>query len=320
MRRVEEAGIPTIVIGGNHDTPRLRTSGSVFGLLELALPLIRFEAGYEMNDIPYNDQTLTVHAVPHGALTGPIPPVPYPNSRHRNLLVTHGLTPSVKLRGAGYEPGEEILAADLLGHDIDYVALGHFHIAGDQGRNAWYAGSTERMGWGDEEVSPGYLLVTLGDPGSPPEVEIVPVKSVRPMKSLHPINGDGRSAEVLADLILDRLRALDLPEAITRVELRDTPRPVRREVEAIVQRQAGELVWSVRVYAPADVRAVFDRAVGDHSFADLQSLFREFVDQQEREQTYESTFAAAFRQQGTAAIAEAQRRAEETSAAVEPAA
>ena len=111
-----------------------------------------------------------------------------------------------------------------------------------------------------------------------------------------------------------------MPEAITRVELRDTPRPVRREVESIVQRQAGELVWSVRVYAPADVRAVFDRAIGDHSFADLQTLFREFVDQQERDQSYDSAFAAAFRQQGTAAIAEAQRRAEETSAAVEPAA
>jgi DNA repair exonuclease SbcCD nuclease subunit len=321
MRRIEEAGIPTIVIGGNHDTPRLRTSGSVFGLLELALPAIRFAAGYDLEEIPYNDHTLTVHAVPHGALTGPISPVPYPNARHRNVLVTHGLTPSVQLRGgASYEPGEELLAADLLGHDIDYVALGHFHLAGDQGRNAWYAGSTERMGWGDEKVNPGYLLVTLSDPGSQPEVEVISMQGARPMKSLHPVSGEGRSAEELAELILDRLRALDLPDAITRVELRDTPRPVRREVESIVQRHATELVWSVRVYSPADVRAVFEQPVGDHSFGDLQTLFREFVDQREHDQTYDAAFAAAFRQRGTAAIAEAQRRAEETSSLAEPAA
>lgn len=321
MRRVEEAGIPTIMIGGNHDTPRLRTSGSVFGLLELALPMIRFEAGYDLAEIVYNDQTLTVHAVPHGALTNPISPVPYPNPRHRNILVTHGLTPSVQLRGGhAHEPGEEVLAADLLGHDIEYVALGHFHVAGDQGRNAWYAGSTERMGWGDESVNPGYLLVTLGEPGSQPEVEPIAIRGARPMKSLHPINGEGRSANELADLILDRLRALDQPDAMTRVELRDTPRPVRREVEAIVQRQAADLVWSVRVYAAADVRAVFDRSVGEHSFADLRTLFREFVDQQERDLAYDPPFATAFRAQGTAAIAEALRRAEEGSAVVEPAA
>ena len=29
MRRVEAAGIPCVVIGGNHDTPRLRTTGAV---------------------------------------------------------------------------------------------------------------------------------------------------------------------------------------------------------------------------------------------------------------------------------------------------
>lgn len=321
MRRVEDAGIRTIMIGGNHDTPRLRTSGSVFGLLDLALPSIRFEAGYELAEIPYPDHTLTVHTVPHGALTGPISPVPYPDSRHRNLLVTHGLTPGLQMRGRlVMEPGEEILAPDLLAHDLDYVALGHFHLGGDQGRNAWYAGSTERMGWGDEAVTPGYLLVTLGSPGDPPQVEVVPVAGARPMKSLHPINGEGRSAETLSSMILDRLQALAMPDAIVRVELRDTPRPIRREVESLVQRQLAELVWSIRVYSPADVRALFDQRVGDRSFADLQTLFRQFVDLRQQDLSYEPAFADAFRQRGTAALGEALRRSEEASVAAEPAA
>lgn len=320
MRRIEEAGIPTIIIGGNHDTPRLRTSGSVFSMLELALPLITFEAGYNLRELTYRDQTLTVHAVPHGSLTGPITPSPLMNRDHRNLLVTHGLTPTVELRGGlAHEPGEEILAPDLLAHDLDYVALGHFHIAGDQGRNAWYAGSTERIGWGDETATPGYLLVTLGDPGDPPEVEHIPITSARPMKTLRPISGEGRTAEALASMILDRLSALDLPHAMARVELRDTPRPIRREVEAIVQRLVDHRVWSVRVYAPADVRAVFEQPVGDRSFADLRTLFGEFVDQREQDLTYEPEFGSAFRTKGTAALDEALRRAEEATAVTEPA-
>jgi DNA repair exonuclease SbcCD nuclease subunit len=321
MRKVEEAGIPTVIIGGNHDTPRLRTSGSVFSLLELALPLIRFEAGYELSELTYREQSLTVHAVPHGSLTGQITPSPLLNREHRNLLVTHGLTPTVQMRGGhSHEPGEEILAADLLAHDLDYVALGHYHICGDQGRNAWYAGSTERIGWGDEEVKPGYLLVTLRDPGDEPEVEQIPIASARPMKTLHAINGEGRSAEALASMILDRLTALDMPDAMTRVELRDTPRPIRREVESIVQRLVADRVWSIRVYSPADVRAVFEQPVGDRSFADLRTLFGEFVDQRVQDLTYEPDFAAAFRERGTAALDEALRRAQEATAATEPAA
>jgi exonuclease SbcD len=320
MRRVEEARIPTIIIGGNHDTPRLRTSGSVFSLLELALPGIRFDAGYDLTEFAFNEQTLTVHAVPHGSLTGPISPVPSPDSRHRNLLVTHGLTPGARvLVGPSHEPGEALLAADLLAHNLDYVALGHFHIAGDQGRNAWYAGSTERIGWGDEKVQPGYLIVTLSEPGTVPDIEVVPIASVRPMKTLHPISGADRTADELAMMILDRLRGLDMPEAMTRVELRDTPRPVRREVEAIVQRQASDFVWSVRIYAAADVRAIFNQPLGDRPIADLQTLFSEFVDLREQDLTYDASFACAFRERGTAAIHEARLRAEEVSSASEPA-
>src|SRR5207249_902918 len=47
LRRLEQAGIPTVVIAGNHDTPRLRTTGSVYALLALALPGIAFVFGYE---------------------------------------------------------------------------------------------------------------------------------------------------------------------------------------------------------------------------------------------------------------------------------
>jgi exonuclease SbcD len=311
LRRVEASGIPCLVIGGNHDTPRLRTTGSVFGLLEMALPGIHFIAGYEVGELRFDALNLTVQAVPHGALTNPNPPIVFPELGRRNVLVTHGLAPGVKLRGQ-HEPGEENLRGGLLDAGFDYVALGHYHIWGDQGHNAFYSGSTERIGWGDEEVTPGFVIAELGDPGEAPAVTHVDL-AVRPMKTLHPIDGDGRDARELADLVLDRVRALEMPDGIVRIELQKTPRPIRRETEAILRREVGDLVWTLQLYSPADLLKGFEGARGDTPLADLRSLFGVFVDEQVERQTYDTPFAGAFRARGERALTEAMQSAEAAS-------
>ncbi len=312
MRRLEAANVPCVVIGGNHDTPRLRATGSVFGLLELALPEITFVAGYEVGELRFDALDLRLTAVPHGALTNPNPPVVWAHSGWRNVLVTHGLAPGVRLRGqVQREPGEEALNPALLDAGFDYVALGHYHVWGDQGHDAWYSGSTERIGWGDEEIKPGYVIVELDEPGTAPRVEHMDVPT-RPMKTLAPIAGDGRDARELADMVLDRLRALDTPEAMTRVELRETPRPIRREAEAILRREAGELVWSLQVYSPADILDRFARGSAEATMTDLRTLFSAFVDEQTERQAYDAAFATAFRTRGHRALDEAMRAAEES--------
>jgi exonuclease SbcD len=300
MRRLEAAGLPTVVIGGNHDTPRLRTTGSVFSLLEMALPDTRFVAGYELEEVRLDRLNLTIHAVPHGALTNPNPAFPLVEPGKRNLLVTHGLAPGVHLRGQ-HEAGEERLGAELLGADFDYVALGHFHLWGDQGRNAWYSGSTERFGWGDEPVSPGFLDVTISAVGDPPAVEHVDLPA-RPMKTLNPLIGEDRPARELADTILDRLQALAEPDAMVRIELKQTPRPVRRETDAILRREAADLVWSVQVYSPADILEGFKRTTGDEPLADLRTLFSAFVAEQSAQAIYDPPFAASFGERGARAL------------------
>ncbi len=303
MRRLEAANLPCVVIGGNHDTPRLRTTGSVFGLLELALPGVRFVAGYELEEVRFEALGVTLHAVPHGALTNPNPPLPLLERGRRNLLVTHGLAPGVKLRGQ-HEPGEERLGADLLSPDLDYVALGHYHLWGDQGRNAWYSGSTERTGWGDEEVTPGLLIVEVGAAGEPPQVDHVALPT-RPMRTLKPLDGDGRGARELADLILDRAGALADPEAMVRIELLQTPRPLRREVEAIIRRETEGVAWSIQVYSPADLLGLGGSRGETEMLAPLRTLFATFVEEQAGQGLYDAGFAAAFGERGARALDEA---------------
>jgi len=210
-----------------------------------------------------------------------------------------------RLRG---DPRLEELTEELLDPEFDYIALGHYHQAAHPRRNAWYAGSTERIGWGDERVEPGYWLVELAGPGAEPLMTRVPIET-RPMRTLPAVNGEGVTARELADRVLEALARLGQPEAMTRVELRNTPRPVRREAEALLRREAHQYVWWLQIYSPADILAPFARR-DDVVTADVCTLFDRFVT--EREKDYDPAFAEAFRQRGRRALEEALRDADLT--------
>src|SRR5215213_7994951 len=200
-RRIEQAKLPMLVIGGNHDTPRLRTSGSVFSVLELALPDVQFVCGYDQETLLLDQFDLAVTAVPHGKLTDPLGPSAFPVPERRNILVTHGLVHGLQLKGGQREPGEEDIADHLLDEEFDYVALGHYHVHQKVRHNAWYSGSTERMGFGDEDVDPGYAIVELGGPSAGAEVTHIPLEA-RPMKTIAPVDCENRSTREIADIVL----------------------------------------------------------------------------------------------------------------------
>ncbi len=305
-RRLQEAGLPTVVIAGNHDTPRLRISGSAFSLLELALPGVHFATGYEMAEFPFpglgSDRGTMVTAVPHGALTNPNPPIADPHPDYRNVLVTHGFVPGVVKRQG--EPGEEELSSLLLDAAFEYIALGHYHVHGFASAIAAYSGSTERTGWGDYEATPGYLIVTLAGEGSPPELDHIPLPA-RPMVRLTPISGGERPAREIADLVLAAAVAHGDPEAMLRVQLNDTPRPVRREVEAIVRRESLALAWSLEIRPPKEeVFYSMDDRSGEAELPSLRAMFDEFVTERV-ETSREASFVAAVRERGGRALDEA---------------
>ncbi|MEA2596769.1 MAG: repair protein SbcD/Mre11 [Thermomicrobiales bacterium] len=304
-RRLEQAKLPVVVIGGNHDTPRLRTSGSVFSVLDLALPDITFVTGYEQVPLPYPHLNLEITAVPHGKLVDPIPPTIIPVSGSLNVLITHGLVPGMSVKGHRREPGEEEIADSLLDADFDYIALGHYHEPDHPRRNAWYSGSTERIGWGDEPVEPGYNLVELAAPGEAPIVTHIPLEA-RPMRTLPPVDGEGRDGRAIADLVLARLAELALPDALVRVQIVNAQRPIRREAESILRRESHDFVWWLHVYSPADILAGFSDRRSEAAPTDVRALFDEFVG----ERAYDQDFAVAFAERGRRALDQAIREAE----------
>lgn len=314
MRRIEDAGIPTVVIAGNHDTPRYRAGGSVFSVLDVALPKIHISAGYEEEEFVFDDLGLRVQTLPHGALTNPDDPVVFAKPGVRNILLTHGMAAGVLAPGKITEPGEQELDNELFESNWDYIALGHYHISMPPFAGARYAGSTERFGWGDYEAKPGYLIVTMDEDGTVAEPEHRNVRA-RPMALLEPVYGNRQTPDAIIEDVLGQIERLDEPlQTMARVQVREIDRLAYREVERRLKREARDQIFSLTVsrYAPdqGEVAPELDPALRMH---DLKTLFAEFVAGRKGEH-YSDAFATAFLERGTQALDEAQRIVAESQA------
>jgi exonuclease SbcD len=153
LRALAAAGVPTLAISGNHDTPRLRESGSPYAVLADAFPGVRFVYRGQLESVDLLPG-LRVHAVPQcrddGELKDTIGQAAEARSTdHLNLLVTHA---AVTLLSRRYTYGDvNELEVDLATLDagFDRILLGHFHNFAKVAPNAWYPGATETFSFGD---------------------------------------------------------------------------------------------------------------------------------------------------------------------------
>lgn len=314
MKRIEAAGIPTLVIAGNHDTPRIRTGGSAYSLLEMALPGIKFYAGYEdKHDYEtFQHLNLHVHAIPHGALTSDDVPVPSVVPNKINVMTIHGMVKGILDPGKHAEPGEEELDTSLLDRQFDYIALGHYHLHMQPPAigNGWYGGSTERNGWGDLEATPGYCVVTLNGPGAGYEIEHVPFDEARPMLDIKPVRAENMRGREIADEIIRRIDEHDesaetFQRAMVRTKIWNAERGDRREAESILKRELGDRIWHLTIpQEQATLISNPDQPAIEHEFPDLRELFGQFVEQRTGT-AFNERFASIFKERGAQAIVDA---------------
>ncbi|MGH2611651.1 MAG: metallophosphoesterase family protein, partial [Rhabdochlamydiaceae bacterium] len=160
--RLSRAEIPTVIIAGNHSTPRQKETGSIFRLFEY-LPQIHpvFEGEYKTLEIG----DTKIHAIPH----------PYNEDMFKenfsklktdkkfkyNILMTHATVIGVTAF-AGAEYKELSIPPSVLSKDFDYIALGHIHRFIEVADNAYYSGSPERLSFSEADDKKGFLEVELG--------------------------------------------------------------------------------------------------------------------------------------------------------------
>ena len=166
LKRLESAGIPFVIIAGNHSTPRTSSSSPI---LEALLTLDNVHAVFRQRYEPVVFDDIVFHALPHINDERIIPDELEKIEANiapgkRNILMMHC---SVGAHYLMHEFGEWVYPKERenLFEKMDYVALGHWHGFGAVGKhpNVYYAGSTERTSSADRRDDKGYAVVELGD-------------------------------------------------------------------------------------------------------------------------------------------------------------
>lgn len=300
--RITGAGIPYLVIAGNHETPRLRTTSAALEYANLvnATSVHGFEQEYHAEEV--NGATVGFTMVPHGALAdvGAVTPE---RGADINVLVTHGLVPNLESRQ--HEMGEANLHAGMLEGRFDYIALGHYHEFHKHKDNAHYAGATERFGFGEIESTPGFAIVEFDGNGLQ-NVEHVPVEA-RPMIDLPVIHARELDAAQLTEEIRKRTEGMDLDDAIVRLRAYDVRRGVAsgvdRELIRDLQRRCLSFDLDLRPEERAESPDEEERPTA--AFGLLTEEFATFVAERRERGELEKEFAEEFLQKGKAYLSRA---------------
>ncbi len=267
--RLSRAGIPVVVIAGNHETPRLRETGSPFRLFEhLDGVHVAYRGRAERIVLTAADGSpATIHAVPqcagNDALAGAIAGLE--RGPGANILVVHGAIHSLPaFRNAEFN--ELILEPSWFDGRFDYVALGHYHGVKEVTSRAWYCGAPDRVSMAESGDAKGFLEVRV-EAGAVPSVDFR-LLAVRPYVDLPPIDAGGLDAETLLAAGRRALERVDVG-AVARLTLENLDPTLRGVFATRDLQDAGahalhldlRLEWqdsARRVQGPADIRGLME--------------------------------------------------------------
>ncbi|MHC1596327.1 MAG: metallophosphoesterase family protein [Candidatus Syntropharchaeales archaeon] len=227
MLKLSDEEIPFVVISGNHETPRLRETGSVFRLFEHIEGVYPVYAG-EYEPIRFDDIGVLVHAIPHtqNGIGNELEKVEIDPGFEYNILMLHAGVFGVSVFRQGVF-NEEIIDYEELGDQFDYIALGHYHKAVHVGGNAYYSGSTERLSFTEAGEPKGFLELDLGGDG------LVRFKKLRlrEMLDLEPVVAGGLTQQEVMYQIKERIREAGVRDKIIRLKVKNIPFSVYNTIE-----------------------------------------------------------------------------------------
>jgi len=244
IRRLAERDIPVVLISGNHSTPRLRATGSLFALLGEFFAGVHAVFSSQYEKVVVKDTAF--HAVPHcfsqEELEAQVAAVvPDAAAKHNVALLHVGIRGFREFRMA--EANEQLLGEDQLPQGMECTLLGHYHKHVLLSPGVWYAGSVERFSFAEVGQTKGFCTVDLDDPQ--PRFREIPI---RPMVDLDPIDARDMDAADLLDAIRERLEAQPLAESMVRLGLRNVAPAARGNLDFRPLRDliAGALHFGIR--------------------------------------------------------------------------
>ena len=162
LQRLSDAGIPGVAISGNHDTPRVRGTGSPYDALERVFPGVTF--AWRMESLAARLGDVLVHAVPQ-TLTDEAFREQLDAAAGRtsadatNLAIAHVALTSLPTR-EWRDINEIEIEEAAFDRRFDLMALGHYHAFQKVSMRCWYAGSTDTFSFADSpDVAKGLLVI-----------------------------------------------------------------------------------------------------------------------------------------------------------------
>ncbi|MGH3086778.1 MAG: metallophosphoesterase family protein [Rubrobacteraceae bacterium] len=293
--RVTGEGIPYYGIAGNHETPRLRATTAALEYANLAGAYFSCGFGPENDLIEAGDAAIGLSLVPHGAVLDRELVVMPRRDADVNVLVTHGTVPGLTVKG--HELGEIDLPGHVISDRFDYIALGHYHFFHKHKDNAYYAGATERFGFGEVDSEPGFAVLEFDGSGEEPVIEHVKIEA-RPMIDLPKINAAEMTPADLTDAIRERSEKAEIDDAIVRLKVSDAPVGVVGGVERALLRDLKRktLDFSLDVTEARGEGELEEEL--DEGFEDLAEEFRTFVEARRERGDLDKAFADEFLARG----------------------
>jgi DNA repair exonuclease SbcCD nuclease subunit len=182
LRRLQDAGLAGVAISGNHDTPRLRGTGSPYAALEEFFPNVRF--AWAMEAVVAELAGVRVHAVPQTLSVDDFKEELERSAADLRADTTSVLIAHVALTSLPAREWRDINELEIeesaFDRRFDHVLLGHYHVHQKASRRTWYAGSTDSFNFSDRPkgAGPKGLVVLETETGT---VEHHPNPGERPL-------------------------------------------------------------------------------------------------------------------------------------------
>jgi len=270
LLRLSEAGIPTVLISGNHSTPRLRETGSIFRIFE-HLDGIHPVHGPGVQRVEVGD--ISIFAVPHSSnppLADIVRQVKPSNETSRSVLVLHAGMVGAKTYKMD-EFNEQAVPVASVPEDFDYVALGHYHRMIKIRDRMFYSGSTERLGFGEIGQDKGILEVDV-EAGDARFHKL----NIREMLELEPIDASALSSSEITREAKHRLSAASIEDKIVRMVVDNVPGDAYRalDVPAIRRMGSSALHFELKLVRGEDESVA---GGGEVTIGSLADEFRKYV-------------------------------------------
>jgi hypothetical protein len=253
LKRLQDTGLQGVTISGNHDTPRLRGTGSPYAALEEFFSNVTF--AWAMEAVTADLAGVRVHAVPQTLSEGEFRQELERTAADLRADPTSVLLAHVALTSLPARQYRDIneLEVDEGAFDrrFDHVVLGHYHVHQKVSKRTWYAGATDSFWFADRPrgAGPKGLVVLDTEAGT---VEHHPNPGERPLETFG-VDAAGMGPSELVDAV--GRTAEGCPEgAIARVFL--------GEVDPAAFRQVPPDEWREAVPGALHVQVEPDYALG----------------------------------------------------------